>query len=72
MKLDAWFLPLPGARRSVLFCNGNAGNMSYRLDRALELQRRLGVAVLLFDYRGYGRSEGSPDEQGTFLVARAA
>ncbi len=72
VKLDAWFLPLPGAPRTVLFCNGNAGNMSYRLDRAAQLQRRLGVAVLLFDYRGYGRSEGSPDEQGTYRDGRAA
>ena len=51
------------ARRVVLVCNGNAGNISNRLERALEMQR-LGVSVLLFDYRGYGRSEGSPDEEG--------
>ena len=36
------------------------------------MQRRLGVSVLLFDYRGYGRSEGSPDEEGTYRDARAA
>jgi fermentation-respiration switch protein FrsA (DUF1100 family) len=36
------------------------------------MQQRLGVSVLLFDYRGYGRSEGSPDEQGTYRDARAA
>lgn len=70
--LHAWFLPIAGARRTVLVCNGNAGNMSYRLDRAREMQRRLGVSVLLFDYRGYGRSEGSPDEHGTYRDARAA
>jgi len=72
VRLEAWHLPLAGARRTVVVCNGNAGNMSYRLDRALEMQRRLGVSVLLFDYRGYGRSEGSPDEQGTYVDARAA
>lgn len=72
VKLHAWLLPVEGARRTVLLCNGNAGNMSYRLDRAREMQRRLGVSVLLFDYRGYGRSEGNPDEQGTYRDARAA
>ena len=61
-----------GARRMVLVCNGNAGNVSHRLDRAIEMQRRLAVSVLLFDYRGYGRSEGSPDEEGTYRDARAA
>jgi hypothetical protein len=72
VRLHAWLLPLPGAGRTVLVCNGNAGNMSHRLDRALQMQQRLGVSVLLFDYRGYGRSEGSPDEQGTYRDARAA
>ncbi len=70
--LQAWWLPLAGARRTVVVCNGNAGNMSHRLDRAREMQRRLGVSVLLFDYRGYGRSAGSPDEGGTYRDARAA
>jgi fermentation-respiration switch protein FrsA (DUF1100 family) len=72
VRLLAWWLPVDGARRTVLLCNGNAGNMSYRLHRAVQMQRRLGVSVLLFDYRGYGRSEGSPDEQGTYRDARAA
>jgi len=72
VKIHAWLLPLAGAHRVVLVCNGNAGNVSHRLDRAIEMQRRLGVSVLLFDYRGYGRSEGSPDEEGTYRDARAA
>jgi hypothetical protein len=72
VKIHAWLLPLAGARRVVVVCHGNAGNISHRLDRALEMQRRLGVSVLLFDYRGYGRSEGSPDEEGTYRDARAA
>jgi fermentation-respiration switch protein FrsA (DUF1100 family) len=42
------------------------------LDRALRLQRELGVDVFLFDYRGFGRSEGSPSEEGTYRDAIAA
>jgi uncharacterized protein len=72
VRIHAWWLPLPEARLTVLLCNGNAGNMSFRLDRAQQMQRRLGVSVLLFDYRGYGRSEGRADEQGTYRDARAA
>jgi alpha-beta hydrolase superfamily lysophospholipase len=71
VRILTWHLPVPGSRWTVLFCNGNAGNMSYRLDRAQEMQRRLGVSVQLFDYRGYGKSEGQPDEQGTYRDARA-
>lgn len=72
VRLDALFLPAPGSRVTVLLAHGNAGNLSHRLDRTIFLQARLGADVLLFDYRGYGRSEGSPDEEGTYRDARAA
>jgi fermentation-respiration switch protein FrsA (DUF1100 family) len=65
-------LPKERARWGVLVCHGNAGNISHRLERARLMQQRLGASVLLFDYRGYGRSSGSPDEEGTYRDARAA
>ena len=70
-RLHAWFVPLKPRSPVVLFCHGNAGNISHRLDKLLIL-RRAGAAVLLFDYRGYGRSSGKPDEQGTYLDAETA
>ncbi len=72
VRLHGWFLPSKRSQLTVLVCHGNAGNVSHRLDRALLMQSRLAVDVLLFDYRGYGRSEGSPDEEGTYRDARAA
>jgi len=73
VRIHAFYLPPPGVPRwTVLLAHGNAGNMSHRLDRTLLLQSKLDAAVLLFDYRGYGRSEGSPDEEGTYRDARAA
>ena len=60
--LHGWFLPGPG-QGTVLFCHGNAGNMGHRLD-SLEIFHRLGLSVFLFDYRGYGESEGSPTVEG--------
>ena len=72
VRLHAWYLPVPNPRWTVLVSHGNGGNVSHRLDRALLLQARLGASVLLYDYRGYGRSEGSPDEAGTYRDARAA
>jgi fermentation-respiration switch protein FrsA (DUF1100 family) len=71
MRLDAWFLPAPSGRGTVLFFHGNAGNISHRLD-TLALFNRLGLDTLIFDYRGYGRSEGKPSEAGTYLDAEAA
>ncbi len=72
VRLDALFLPAKGSRFTVLLAHGNAGNLSHRLDRTLFLQTRLFADVLLFDYRGYGKSEGRPDEEGTYRDARAA
>lgn len=72
VRLHGWFLPVKGSRLTVLVCHGNAGNVSHRLDRALLMQSRLGVDTFLFDYRGYGASEGSPDEKGTYRDGRAA
>ena len=56
---------------AVLVCNGNAGDRSMRADLAAALSR-LGLAVLLFDYRGYGGNPGSPTEAGLAADARAA
>ena len=72
VKLNAWYCPAPdNARGTVLFCHGNGGNISHRIE-TINVLRGLGMNVLVFDYRGYGRSEGSPSEQGTYLDAEAA
>ncbi|MCG3176561.1 MAG: hypothetical protein MOGMAGMI_01519 [Candidatus Omnitrophica bacterium] len=71
-ELSAWYVPAPGASRgAVLFCHGNARNISGDVD-SLKLFRAMGLDTLYFDYRGYGRSEGKPDEEGTYLDARSA
>ncbi|SEP14113.1 alpha/beta hydrolase [Aquisalimonas asiatica] len=72
VQLHGWYLPGPdNARHTVLFFHGNAGNISHRLD-SLEIFHDLGAAVLIIDYRGYGRSEGSPSETGLYRDGRAA
>ncbi|NJB66921.1 hypothetical protein GGQ74_000561 [Desulfobaculum xiamenense] len=71
VRLSAWFVPHPRARGVVLFCHGNAGNMSHRLD-TLRILNSLGLSVLIFDYRGYGQSGGYVTEEGTYRDARAA
>jgi fermentation-respiration switch protein FrsA (DUF1100 family) len=70
VTLDAWWLPAPEPRASLLFLHGNAGNISHRME-SITQWHRLGLSVLILDYRGYGRSEGRPSEAGTALDARA-
>ncbi|NLF33001.1 MAG: alpha/beta hydrolase [Planctomycetes bacterium] len=69
--LHAWYIPAERERGTVIVCHGNAGNISGRLTTAAIFQD-LGLSVLLFDYRGYGLSEGRPTEEGTYLDAAAA
>ena len=71
VRLHAWFLPAPAARGALVFCHGNAGNIEHRL-HAARVFLDMGLSVLLFDYRGYGASEGHPSEDGTYLDAEAA
>lgn len=72
VRVHAWWVPAPsnGLARTVLFCHGNAGNIADRLDSIVTFHR-LGFHVLIFDYRGYGDSDGRPTEKGTYLDARA-
>lgn len=75
LELNGWFFAAPTnsprAQLVVLVCHGNGGNISHRAD-LYRLLQNAGVAVFAFDYRGFGRSRGRPDEAGTYLDAQAA
>jgi fermentation-respiration switch protein FrsA (DUF1100 family) len=68
IRLSTWFIPSEDSRAVLLFCHGNGGNISHRLAK-LQILNKLNLSVLIYDYRGYGRSKGSPDEEGIYLDA---
>jgi len=71
-RIHAWFIPSRTKDpMTLLLCHGNAGNISDRVHKAA-LLHKVGAAVLLFDYRGYGKSEGTPSEEGTYRDAEAS
>ena len=70
IKLKGWYVPAQESRGVVLFFHGNAGNISHRLD-SLRIFNELTLDTLIFDYRGYGRSDGKVSEQGTYRDADA-
>lgn len=75
VKIHGWHIPkgpgpLAAKDLTILFCHGNAGNISNRVQKAAILHK-LGLNVFVFDYRGFGNSEGTPDEQGTYRDADA-
>ena len=70
-KLHGWFFPLPEKRPVILFCHGNAGNISHRLENIQKLLS-IGFQVFIFDYRGYGKSSGTPSRKGIYSDGLAA
>lgn len=68
VRLHGWWFPVVGGRGVVLVAHGNAGNIGRRLFLVQAFQA-MGLAVMLFDYRGYGNSEGTPSESGLYLDA---
>lgn len=71
VTLNAWLISPAADSPMVLWFHGNAGNIGDRVENARLLYDR-GLALCMVDYRGYGKSEGSPSEKGVYLDGQAA
>jgi fermentation-respiration switch protein FrsA (DUF1100 family) len=74
-RIHAWWSKAKDWRPeqgAVLFCHGNGGNLSHRGKVLTHWTKELGVAVLIFDYPGYGKSSGVPSEDGCYAAGDAA
>ena len=71
-KLHGWFIPHAVPRRAILYCHGNGEHIAFNAGLAARLRDTLQASVFLFDYRGYGRSDGRPDEPGCVADGKAA
>lgn len=72
LMLHGWFLKSrEKSNGTVLFLHGNAENISTHVNNVLWLVEN-GYDVFLFDYRGYGKSEGHPTLEGVHIDAAAA
>ena len=71
LTLSAWYIPSPNARLSLLYCHGNGGDIRDWVHAAPPFVEQ-GISFFVFDYRGYGRSEGFPSEKGLYLDGEAA
>jgi len=56
---------------TILYCHGNKHNIDEYWDRVM-LHHELGVNVFIFDYRGYGKSEGESTEAGIYADSQTA
>lgn len=70
VKLNAWWIAAPGARLATVFFHGNGGNLTHRVEHMRAITAA-GSALLMLDYRGYGKSEGKPSEEGLYMDADA-
>ena len=71
-ELHAWYCEVKRPTAHILYMHGNAGNLSHRTEVLRRLTRDVNCSVLIFDYRGYGRSSGVPTVSGALSDARAA
>ena len=71
LTLNAWYIPVEGSPYTVLMCHGNAGSLSHRIG-TVKMLHDIGLSVFIFDYRGFGISEGKPSEKGMYIDAEAA
>ncbi len=69
--LHGWHLSVPGSTKTLLFSHGNTGNLTGR-PHLLAVLLKCGASVFIYDYRGYGRSDGTPTVQGICDDGRAA
>ena len=72
VRLNGWFIPHRDARITLVWFHGNAGNIGHRVENIKLLHDKVKVNIFIFDYRGYGRSEGSVSEAGTYQDGAAA
>ena len=65
-KIHTWLIMHENSAQvpTVIYFHGNAGNMGFRLMNAMNMFEKSGVNVLMMDYRGYGKSTGTPTEAG--------
>ena len=71
VRINAWFVPAGEDAPVIIFCHGNAGNISHRIHNIILLVQR-GISVFIFDYRGFGNSGGKITEEGLYLDALGA
>lgn len=71
LKLNGWFIPAENPRATLLYNHGNAGNIADRVE-IIKIFNKLNLDVFIYDYRGYGKSQGKPSEQGLYRDAMAA
>ena len=65
-RVHAWYCPCPESDQALLYCHGNGGNLSHRGASIVKVRDLLKASVLIVDYPGYGKSDGSPSEQGCY------
>jgi fermentation-respiration switch protein FrsA (DUF1100 family) len=71
IHLHGWYVPSPDARATLLWFHGNAGNITHRLQN-IKMLEPLKLNIFIFDYRGYGKSKGQPNEKGIYMDSQAA
>ncbi len=71
IKIQSYFIPNKSSEKILIYFHGNAGNICHRLSDLMQISS-FGINVLGVGYRGYGKSQGKPSENGIYLDGKAA
>jgi uncharacterized protein len=71
-RLHGWYLPHEHPQAVILYMHGNTGNVTFRYTELVKLHDKISASVMTFDYRGYGKSTGHPEEKRIIQDAEAA
>lgn len=71
-KLHGWFYAHPNPQYAMLYAHGNGEDSERNAQFMAHLRDKLQASVFIFDYRGYGLSEGKPHEEGVIQDGLAA
>ncbi len=69
--LNGWLVKVEKPKFIILFCHGNAGNISTRMEK-IKFFNEINCDIFIFDYKGYGKSSGKPTEEGIYEDAVSA
>jgi|AGTN01.2.fsa_nt_gi Putative lysophospholipase. len=70
-QLHGWYFNVPDAPRTLLVHHGQGGNITSYI-QAISVFVKSGCSVLVYDYEGFGRSEGTPSNPGVVKDGEAA
>ena len=71
-RLHGWLFRHPDPQTAIVYCHGNGEHVADNAELVARMRDQLRATLFIFDYRGYGKSAGTPNEAGVISDGLAA